>query len=231
MAETAYRGRGIPFKKTSIVPLGVNEHDFRPEDGSTSHPHDAFGIPTDRKIIYYSGHMEERKGVSVLVRTAMDLYDKYDLRNYHFLILGNREGEEQQYLDMLVDTSAREHVTFGGYRDDVEKIIPGCYLGAIASTGWDSFTMSSLEIASCGLPLLVSRLQGLVETVQEGETGYTFTPGDHVELASLIAGLLADPDRRDRMGANARQRILSGYTKEQQIDNLVDVMHQIVMTG
>ena len=132
---------------------------------------------------------------------------------------------------MLDDTDAREHVTFGGYYKGVEKIIPSCYIGAIASTGWDSFTMSSLEIASCGLPLLVSRLQGLVETVEEGKTGYTFTPGDHAELAGRIGGLLDDQAQRDRMGASARQRILCGYTKQQQIDHLVDVMKRVVTTG
>jgi glycosyltransferase involved in cell wall biosynthesis len=231
MAETAWRGRGVPLSRTSVVHLGVDEKRYRPADGASDYAYDAFSIPCDRKIIYYSGHMEERKGVAVLVRAARDLYDRHDRRDFHFLILGNREGEEQRFLEMLKDTGARKHVTFGGYRQDVEQILPGCYLGAIASTGWDSFTMSSLEIASCGLPLLVSRLQGLAETVEEGITGYTFTPGDHAELAARIAGLLDDPVRRDRMGASARQRILSGYTKQQQIDRLVDVMQRVVASG
>ena len=175
--------------------------------------------------------MEERKGVATLVHAARDLYDRFDRRDFHFLLLGTRDSEEQQYLDMLEGTDAREHVTFGGYRNDVEQILPGCYIGAIASTGWDSFTMSSLEIASCGVPLLVSRLQGLVETIAEGETGYAFTPGDYAELADHIAGLLDNPARRDRMGVNARQRILSGYTKQEQIDNLVDVVKRVVTTS
>jgi len=228
MAETAYRGRGIPVSRTSVVHLGVNEHRFMPADGPSSYARDAFDIPRDRKIIYYSGHMEERKGVAVLMNAARYLYDNRGRRDFHFLILGNRDGEEQRFLNMLYDSGAREHVTFGGYRQDVEKILPCCYLGAIASTGWDSFTMSSLEIASCGLPLLVSRLQGLVETIDEGKSGYTFARGNHAELAVHIARLLDDPAQRDRMGARARQRILAGYTKQQQIDHLVGVMKRVI---
>jgi len=231
MAETAYKGRGVPVARTSVVHLGVNERRFRPADGPSNYVYDALDIPRNRKIIYYSGHMEERKGVAVLVNAAKYLYENYGRRDFHFLILGNRDGEERKYLDMLNGTGSREHVTFGGYRQDVEKILPCCYLGTIASTGWDSFTMSSLEIASCGLPLLVSRLQGLVETIDDGKTGYTFTRGDHAELASLIGRLLDDPEQRDRMGARARQRVLEGYTKEQQIELLVDVMKRVVMTS
>lgn len=228
MARTAYQGRGIPERQTSIVYLGVDENRYQPAVDVTSLAHNIFGIPKDRKIVYYSGHMEERKGVAVLMHAARDLYDMQGRRDFHFLLLGNRDGEEQRFLDMLEDTGAREHVTFGGYRKDVEQILPGCYIGAIASTGWDSFTMSSLEIAACGLPLLVSRLQGLVETVEEGKTGYTFTPGGHGELATRIGSMLGDPALRERMGASARQRILACFTKQQQIDRLVDVMNKVV---
>lgn len=228
MARTAYQGRGVPERQIEIVYLGVDENRYQPAVEMTSLAHDIFGIPKDRKIVYYSGHMEERKGVAVLMHAVRDLYDRHGRRDFHFLLLGNRDNEERQFLDMLEDTGAREHVTFGGYRKDVEQILPGCYLGVIASTGWDSFTMSSLEITSCGLPLLVSRLQGLVETIEEGTTGFTFTPGEHIELAAHIAMLIDDPIRRDRMGACARQRILSGYTRQQQIDHLVDVMKKIV---
>lgn len=231
MAKTAYQGRGIPLARTSVVHLGVDENRYRPSDKPTSYAHDMFAIPHDRKIIYYSGHMEERKGVAVLMRTAIELYERHGRRDFHFLLLGNRDGEERQFLELLEDSGSREHVTFAGYRKDVEQILPGCYIGAIASTGWDSFTMSSLEIASCGLPLLVSRLQGLVETIEEGKTGFTFTPGDHAELAARIIGLLDDPVRRDRMGTSARQRILSGYTKQQQINCLVDVVKKVAADG
>jgi glycosyltransferase involved in cell wall biosynthesis len=228
MAETAYRGRGIPFADTSIVHLGVDEVRYRPTVDSSYYAHDMFDIPRDRKIIYYSGHMEERKGVAVLVDAAKYLYESYGRSDFHFLILGNRDGEEQRFLDMLKNSGAQEHISFGGYRNDIERILPTCYLGAIASTGWDSFTMSSLEIASCGLPLIVSRLQGLVETIEEGKTGYSFTPGSHVELSDRIIELLDDPDKQARLGASGRYRILSHFTKQQQIEHLASTVRLVV---
>ena len=56
-------------------------------------------------------------------------------------------------------------------------------LGVIALTGWDSFTLSSVEMAPCGFPLVVSRLQGLIETADDGGTGYLFDMDDHNALA------------------------------------------------
>ena len=226
MAETAYLGRGIPESRVSVINLGVDTEKYKPIDDAV-YTYKLFSIPVNRKIIYYSGHMEKRKGVDVLVKAAKHLYNNHNRRDFHFLIMGNREGEEQEYLDFLRGSKASDHVTFGGYRNDIEKIIPNCYLGVIASTGWDSFTMSSLEIAASGLPLLVSRLQGLVETIDEGKTGHSFEPGSYRELSNLIIMLFDNQEARDLMGVNARRRILSEFTVRKQIERLVLLVKQV----
>jgi glycosyltransferase involved in cell wall biosynthesis len=100
-------------------------------------------------------------------------------------------------------------------------------VGAIASTGWDSFTMSSLEIAACGVPLVVSALPGLDETVDEGETGFTFPAGDHETLADRLLLLLNDRPRRDEMGRAARRRVLRRFTTEQQIESLAATVRRV----
>lgn len=227
IAKTAYSGRGIPENKVSVIHLGVDVEKFKPVDKNTFYAHKLFSIPEDRKIIYYSGHMANRKGIDVLVNAAKHLYKYHNRRDFHFLLLGNKDGEEQRYVEMLDDSGACDHVTFGGYKNDIEKIIPSCYLGAIASTGWDSFTMSSVEIAACGLPLLVSNLQGLAETIDEGITGYSFQIGNYKELSGLIISMLDDRSARNLLGENARKRILSGFTIQIQLESLVSLMKQV----
>ena len=227
MAQSAYLGRGIAKDKVSIAYLGVNTDKFKPSRTEDFYSHDTFKIPKDRKILFYSGHMEKRKGVAVLVNAAKHLYSYHNKRDFHFLILGNKGEEEKQYLEMLADEGARSHVTFGGYRNDIEKIMPSCHLGIIASTGWDSFTMSSLEMASSGLPLLVSNLQGLAETIDEGKTGHSFEPGNHIELSQLIISMLNNDEIRNHMGENARKRILSKFTDKKQIERIASLVKQV----
>ncbi|MEE9354171.1 MAG: glycosyltransferase family 4 protein [Methylococcaceae bacterium] len=227
MAETAYQGRGVPKDRVSVVPLGVDAEKYMPSLNATLFAHKTFSIPKDRRIIYYSGHMEKRKGVTVLINAAIHLKDVLGRNDFHFLILGNRPGEEEPYLEMLQGERAEAHVTFGGYRDDIAQILPCSYIGTIASTGWDSFTVTSLEIASCGLPLLVSKLQGLAETIEEGKTGFSFKPGDYSALAKYIDMFLDDEFLRDSFGEQARARILAGFSKQRQIDSLVGVVQRV----
>jgi len=60
---------------------------------------------------------------------------------------------------------------FGGYRSDLDLLQRGCYAGVIASTGWDSFARSGLEMQASGLPVLVSDLRGLREVMEHDVSG------------------------------------------------------------
>ena len=212
---------GISAARTSVTYLGVDPDKFPARQAVPAwYAHDTFGIPRNRRIVYYSGHMEERKGVRVIVDAAVELVDRREMRDVHFLFLGNRPGEEAAFDSAYRGREAERYITFGGYRNDIERIVPCAHLGAIASTGWDSFTMSSLEIAACGVPLVVSRLPGLDETVDDGVTGFTFDVGDHQALADRLALLLGDGERRDAMSRAARQRVLDRFTTTRQIESL-----------
>jgi glycosyltransferase involved in cell wall biosynthesis len=231
MRETAVYGRGIPRRDTSVVHLGIDTERFSPGKATSYYAHDQFGIPHDRRIVFYSGHIQERKGVDVLLRAASEMVHGRGRRDVHFLLVGNRQDEEKGYRYLYDGTGAECYITFGGYRNDVPRLLPSCFLGVIPSTGWDSFTMSSLEMAACGLPLLASRLQGLVEAVDHGRTGYLFEPGDHSALADRIEQLLDDPAQYSSLSQAGRARIEHGFSLEHQLQGLVNAVRLVAVTS
>ncbi|MBJ6801427.1 glycosyltransferase family 4 protein [Geomonas propionica] len=227
MADSAVFGRGVSAEDVSVVYNAVDTNVYKPDISSWKYAYDHFKIPTNRKIFFYSGHMEERKGVHVIVNCAKELVDVRNRKDAHFLILGNVDGQEKRFESMYLGTKAEGFITFGGYRNDVSRIHSSCYAGVIASTGWDSFTMSSMEMASSGLPLVVSDLQGLKETIEPERTGFLVTPGDHMALADKIEVLLSDKELRDRMGRAARQRVVENFSLKEHIAKLTDTVTRL----
>lgn len=220
MRRQAMNGRGLSKSETTVIPTGVDVEKFIPNKKMRIYVHEEFDIPQSRKIAIYSGHMEARKGVWVLLQSVMELVDRYEDEHWHLLVCGNRPGEEKQFEEMVARSEAKKFVTFAGYRNDLHQIMPGCDLGLIASTGWDSFPMSALEMAACGLPLVVSRLQGLVETVSENETALLFEPGDSSQLADILHKLSEDDATLARMADCGRKRIEQSYSISHQKINL-----------
>jgi glycosyltransferase involved in cell wall biosynthesis len=224
MLETGVRGRGIDAGRTTIVRTGLDLDRFRPDAADPAEVKARFDIPPDRSVVFYSGHFEPRKGVAVIVEAAIHLVDEQGVEGIHFLLCGDRPGEADPYRARLAGTAAERFVTFAGYRDDIPEIMAAAHVGVIASTGWDSFPRTAMEISASGLPLVASALQGLNETVEHGVTGYLFPPGDHRALAGHVRALVDDPGTRATMGEASRALAEERYAEDRQVTELASVL-------
>ena len=64
-----------------------------------------------------------------------------------------------------------------------------------------------------GRPIIASRIGGLIDIVDDGQTGLLVPPGDPQALREAIQGLLDDPERRECMMMVARQRVVEFQAK------------------
>ncbi|MBW4052372.1 MAG: glycosyltransferase family 4 protein [Proteobacteria bacterium] len=228
MAELAIKGRGVPRGRCAVVPLGIDCDRYRPDPVDAQYAYDCFGIPERRRIFFYSGHMEPRKGVAVIMTAANCLSESRKADDWHILLCGNKGGESRPYEQMLKE-GASAHVTFAGYRSDLEVLCRSCYAALIMSTGWDSFPRSGLEVQASGLPLIVSDLRGIRESVRDGFTGLIVKAGDGQALAGAMNRLLDDRDWRDQLSRQARARIEAEYTIDKQLSTLTDVVRGMLL--
>ncbi len=221
MQLTATKGRGIPKSKTAVIPLGVDTNKYKPTElKRKSYVHQQLNIPSDRKIVFYSGHMEERKGIRTIVKAARHLSETGRIAGVHFVLCGNKGKEADTYIEEIKDSPAINHVTFAGYREDVPLLMQNSDLGVIASTGWDSFTMSSIEMLASGIPLIASDLGGLAETTVHGETGYLVPPGNYIDLAKSLYGLLTNESLLQQYSSNARKRVQHYFRVQDQVTRI-----------
>lgn len=227
MQRTATHGRGVPVSKTDVVALGVDTEKFSPAYENYFYAHQQLNIPQNKKLIFYSGHMEHRKGVHIIVQAAIEIFNQTPDYPIHFVICGNKPGEETNFLKTLKNSSAEHHLTFAGYRTDIEHLMRSSSLGVIASTGWDSFTMSSVEMMSSGLPLIVSKLQGLAETIEDKVNGFHITPGNVSELATRLRQLIDDDTLRQKFSKKSRERAAENFSRQAQIIAITNIVRKI----
>jgi glycosyltransferase involved in cell wall biosynthesis len=168
--------------------------------------------------------MEERKGVRVIINAALTLAQQNAIEPLHFVLCGNKGDEAKTYTDMLAGTAAETHVTFAGYRNDIAALMRSSTVGVIASTGWDSFTMSSVEMMASGLPLIVSNLQGLSETIEDNKNGFLIPPGNHIELAKKITDLCEGTALAHTLSRNSRSRAEQHFSVSMQIEKMANIL-------
>ena len=75
----------------------------------------------------------------------------------------------------------------------------------------EAYGVAALEAASCGLPIVASKIGGIPEIVTEEKTGFLFPPGDYFALAKYLRLLYLDKDLRQKMGAAGREVVVKKY--------------------
>ncbi|SDN19257.1 Glycosyltransferase involved in cell wall bisynthesis [Methylobacterium phyllostachyos] len=71
-----------------------------------------------------------------------------------------------------------------------------------------------MEAASQALPILATAFGGTPEFISDGVHGVLVQPGDPAALAAALIGMAGDPDRRRRLGAAARARLVKDFSEE-----------------
>jgi glycosyltransferase involved in cell wall biosynthesis len=71
---------------------------------------------------------------------------------------------------------------------------------------YEGFGMVVLEAMACGLPVVTTPIGGMADVIEDGVTGVFAPLRDSYALAEAALGLLADEQRRRKMGARARER-------------------------
>jgi len=105
-------------------------------------------------------------------------------------------------------------VRFLGSQRNVEPFIQAADCALCPSVWAEAAGLVNLEAMACGLPVVASRIGGIPEFVEDGRTGFLFTPGDHRELAEWIHQLCDDPELRQRMGQEARSNAIRRYSTQ-----------------
>lgn len=90
--------------------------------------------------------------------------------------------------------------------------------------GWvEGFGVTLTEAGAAGLPLIASRLGGIVDQVYHEENGLLFDPGDVATQAAHMLSLVDDEPRRARMGDAAR-RVARTFDSRLMTSKLEDVL-------
>jgi len=75
------------------------------------------------------------------------------------------------------------------------------------------------EAMACGTPVIGSRVDGIPEMIQDGETGFLVPPGDVDALADRLKWVLSHPEEAKEMGRKARAFAREFFSPQVYVDN------------
>jgi D-inositol-3-phosphate glycosyltransferase len=209
---------GADLRRITVVPCGVDLGLFRPD--GPAEPRD----PGRSRLLVVS-RLVERKGIGSVI-TALA-----ELPGTELVVAGGpparrlAEDPEARRLAALAERlGLAGRVRFRGQVEPGD--LPALYRSAdlVVCVPWyEPFGIVPLEAMACGVPVVASAVGGLVDSVVDGVAGVHVPPRRPDLLASVLAGLLADPARRAALGAAGARRARRRYRWDRIARGTLDV--------
>ena len=178
----------------------------------------------ETKILLNVGRLEEQKDQECLLRSFSLVLEKHP--DWKLRIVG--EGSLHKNLQELAEKlEIKPNVHFVGVTPDITKEYEKADI-FVCSSRYESFGLATIEAMSFGIPAIGFRsCPGTNEIIQNGSTGILVHGSErHSALAEAIITLIAQPEKRHKMGKAAQKHIAINYSN----DSVIDLWKKIVGT-
>ncbi|WP_437957935.1 glycosyltransferase [Sorangium sp. So ce119] len=209
-----------PAKVVTIL-NGVDTDVFRPGDAGAARAR--LGVPAAGYHVGCVARLSPEKDHATLLAAFARLREVR--ADAHLTLVGDgpvRPALEQQAARLGLAGA----VTFTGTRGDVAELLPAFDVFALASLT-EGISLTLIEAASAGLPIVATRVGGNPEIVQEGETGLLVSPGAPETLAAALEAVAVREDRAE-MGMRGRARMIERFGMDRMIRAYEDLYAEVL---
>jgi glycosyltransferase involved in cell wall biosynthesis len=223
-----------PQKISTVYASIESKQASLPDDKTKKEIRKKLGLEENKAIIFGCGiGMPFRKGADLFIQLGETLLQKGH-KNFHLYWIGgfdlsyydDTHGSWKNHYAKLKKHDLNKYVTFLGMKDDPREYLV-CGDVFVLPSREDPFPLVALEAADCGLPILCfDKAGGMPDFV--GENGGFVVPQDDLEtLAQKLIELIEHKELRQKLGKQARENLINGFTTEQTTPHILSVSRKV----
>lgn len=168
------------------------------------------------------GRLEPIKGFTYFIEAARIILEQ--LPHARFVLVG--DGSQRAALERQA-APLGDAVTFLGMRQDVPEVMAALDVLVVPSLN-EGMGRVALEAGAAGIPVVASRVGGLPDVIDDGETGLLAPPKDARAIADAVLELVRAPERRALMGATARARVVPHFSLENMVLRIEELYEELL---
>jgi glycosyltransferase involved in cell wall biosynthesis len=192
----------VPRSRIRVIPNGIDLGAYIP----SAHDRPIRRIVTVANLRPEKAHEVLFDAASLVLRRCPET---------EFVIAG--DGPRRQELESVAAARGiASRVQFIGHADDVPSLLASSDLFVLPSRS-EAFPNSVLEAMASGLPIVASRVGGIVELIENQRTGVLVPPDDPRALGHAILDLIQWRSHAARLGHAARAEVEARYSWDRMI--------------
>lgn len=230
----------IPEERWAVIPHGIDLQEFKPLRAEEKEKlKEKYGF-SGRKVILHPARILRWKGIVPAIKALPAVVGKFPDA---LLVLTGRikpifkEEKEVKDYNLLVDQTIAglgldNNVYIGKYAfSDIPRLTALSEAVIYTTIGEEPFGLCPVEAMACGVPAVVTRSGGLVESVVDGETGFVITRDETAlpfQLSEKLNLILSDPRLRQKLGKAGRERAEKLFDKKRMAEDFIKLSKELV---
>lgn len=158
------------------------------------------------------GQIIHRKGMDLLIKAMNLAHERGHILN---LVIVGEGPEHSNLLALATQLGLSSNVYFVGNQSHEKTLefFRGCLFFALASRA-EGLPLVIVEAMASEKAVVATRIDGVPEIVQDGQTGLLVEPENAEALAEALVTLYKDPKLRLRLARQGREHVLNRYSWE-----------------
>lgn len=190
-------------KSFYITPFGVDMNVFSPKKQESNNE--------GNFVISNIKSLSPEYGIDILLKAIRETIDHYPDIRLHVNIAGN--GPSADSLKQLSrNLGVEDYIEWMGFVPQeviVERLSNSDV--AIIPSFRESFGVSAVEAQACGIPVVITDIDGLKEATCPGKSSIVVEVGNYKALSKAIVDLYYDKPKRIAMGIFARKYVIEHF--------------------
>lgn len=208
--------------KATTVHYGVDLEQFDPSRFPIS--------SSDTLTVGCVARISAEKGIIYFIEAAIRLSEHWP--NVRFdLVGGVRNRAEQLYfekcLNILDSSGKRSLFRFLGHKTDVPLMLSQMDVVVVPSLS-EGLPLIVIEAIAMGKPIVASKVDGIPEIVNNGETGLLVEPANANAIVEAVERLLRNKGLREELGRKARLRAEDAFSQKRMIEQTLQCYEEIL---
>jgi lipopolysaccharide heptosyltransferase II len=139
----------------------------------------------------------------------------------------NRQAFKESLLLLVKRLGIEEKIEFLGNRTDIPQLLADTDVLVLATVTQEAFGRVLIEAQAVGVPVVATKVGGVVDIVEHEKTGLLVLPKDPDGIAAAVMRLISDRKLVDGMVIEARKRVEEKYTLEEMARKTIAVYGEL----
>lgn len=201
-----------------------------PTDDDRIKAREQLGLDFEKYVFLFFGQFTPVKGLEELIPAIGQLGESVRSKAAFYLIGddlqndGQYRRQMQELADRVVEGVLLE---FPGFRRDVPEWLKACNCVLVPSR-IDPLGMSAMESMASARAVIGSRVGGIPEMIDHGNTGMLVDSSDILGLTQAMEKMSLDSNRADQMGLAGHQRAKELFSLERHVADIESIYRQVI---